>query len=371
MTDIRHSQLAQSINNVTSQGTPTSLGALWNNLAPAVQDPTKAYLNQYLPGNASGINLSDNYFRTQYPGFGAINQWNYANSSDYSSLQASLRRNFTKRLSFSGAYTWSKTMTLSARSGLFTDKYRNWGPSFSPTPMYATFTYVYQVPGIAQKLGFKPLRWVTDDWEWSGVTQVRGDIKTGVPTISFANTNSTNLVTPITTGTSLEGARMNIIGDLNLPASQVSFLGGPTNTNIGVNGTPGNAIINEAAVMIPNPCSLVANANPRIGVGENMSCFGNAGAGSLVTLPGTHLNNWDMTFRKRFPLKNEKRTLEFRAEMYNIFNHTQFLGAATGQSYDWNNWKTNGVLVPTNGSTGRYTSTANPRLMSFALRFQF
>ena len=78
-----------------------------------------------------------------------------------------------------------------------------------------------------------------------------------------------------------------------------------------------------------------------------------------------------MTFRKRFPLKNEKRTLEFRAEMYNIFNHTQFLGAATGQSYDWNNWKTNGVLVPTNGSTGRYTSTANPRLMSFALRFQF
>jgi hypothetical protein len=369
-TDVRHSGLTQSINNVTTLGTPIGLGALWNNFAPAALDPTKVYLDATLPGNASGRNLNDNYFRTTYPGFGAVSQYNYAGSSDYSSLQASVRRNFTKRISYSVAYTWSKTMSLSGRSALFTDKFRNWGPSYSPTPQFVTFTYVYQVPGIAQKLGFKPLKWVTDDWEWSGVTQIRGDIRTGVPTISYANSNATSNPTPNMTGTSLEGQRMNIIGNINLPASQVSFLGGPTNVNIGVNGTPGNALLNNAALAIPNACSLTANANPVLGVGENMSCFGNAGAGSLVTIPGTRVNDWDMTFRKRFPLKSEKRTLEFRAEMYNIWNHTQFIGYATGQSYDWSNYK-NGVLVPTNGSTGRYNNTVNPRLMSFALRFQF
>ena len=78
-----------------------------------------------------------------------------------------------------------------------------------------------------------------------------------------------------------------------------------------------------------------------------------------------------MTFRKRFPLKGEKRFFEFRAEMYNIFNHTQFIAATTGQSYDWASYKATGALVPTNGSTGRYTNAVNPRLMSFALRFQF
>jgi len=371
----RHTSLRDTMNNVTSLGTPLSQGALWNQIQPAAANPTQLYLNQYLPGNANGIALNDNYFRSQFPGYGAITDECFCGSSDYHSLQASVRRNFTKRLSYSLSYTWSKSMSLvGGRSSLFPDKYRNWGATYAPTPQNATITYVYQVPNLGQRLNFKPLGWVTDNWEWSGMTQLRSDIVTGIPNIGFANTNSTNLVTPMTTGTSLEGARMIVLGPLNLPSSQVSFVGGPTtgpNAHIGVNGTPGNAILNNANVMIPNPCSYTANANPRIGIGQSMACFGNAGAGSLVSIPNTRVNDWDMTFRKRFPIKSEKRELEFRAEMYNIFNHTQFLGAATGQSYDWNNWKTNGVLVPTNGSTGRYTSAVNPRLMSMALRFQF
>jgi len=368
----RHAAVSQTINMVTTLGTPMGNGALFNQLQTAALDPTKAYLDQYLPGNASGRNLDDNFFRTQYPGYSGMTRSSFGGSSDYHSLQASVRRNFTKRLSYSVSYTWSKTMQLQGgRSSLFPDKFRNWGPSFAPTPQFVALTYVYQVPNLGKMLNSKALGWVTDNWDFSGMTQLRTNIRQGVPTISFANTNSTNLVAPSTTGTTNEGARMNIVGDLKLPSDQVSFMGGLTNVNIGVNGTPGNAILNNSAVMIPNPCSLTPNANPRIGVGQNMSCFGNAGAGSLVTIPGTRLNNWDMTFTKRFPLKSEKRALEFRAEMYNIFNHTQFSSVSTGQSYDWNNWKTNGVLVPTNGSTGRYNNTVNPRLMSMALRFEF
>ena len=213
---------------------------------------------------------------------------------------------------------------------------------------------------------------MTDNWELSGVTQVRGNIKTTYPTFGFANTNSTNNAQPNPTGTSGETARVLVIGDVNLPSDQLSFLGGPTNKNIGINGTPGNAIINNAAVIAPMPCSVTPQSNPRLGIGQDLSCFGNAGAGQLVTIPGTHVNDWDMTFRKRFPLKNEKRFFEFRAEMYNIFNHTQFISIANnGQTYDWASYRNTGALVPTNGNTGRYNNTVAPRLMSFAVRFQF
>jgi hypothetical protein len=112
-------------------------------------------------------------------------------------------------------------------------------------------------------------------------------------------------------------------------------------------------------------------ANPRLGIGQNMACFGNAGIGQLITVPGTRVNDWDMTFRKRFPVKGERTFFEFRAEMYNIFNHTQFIGANIAQTYDWAAYKSTGILVPTNGSAGCYTTAVNPRLMSFAVRFQF
>jgi hypothetical protein len=368
----RHSAISQTINRATSLGTPMGSGALFNELQPAALDPTKEYLDRYLPGNASGRSLSEDYFRTQFPGYGNVTYQHFGGTSNTHSLQASVRRNFTERLSYSVSYTWLKTMSLIGnRSAIFTDKQRNWGPSYAPTPMFAVFTYVYQVPNLSEKLGIRPLKWVTDNWEWSGVTQLRQNIRASIPTITFANTNSTDRVTPNTTGTSAEGARMNVVGDWRLPADQVSFSGGPTNVNIGVNGTPGNALINNAAFMIPEPCSLTPQANRRTGIGQDMACFGNAGAGSLLTIPGTRVNNWDMTFRKRFPFKNEQRVLEFRAEMYNIFNHTQFIAATIGQSYDWMSYKTNGTLVPTNGSTGRYTNTVSPRIMSFALRFQF
>jgi hypothetical protein len=376
----RHSLLSTNLNN-PALGTQMNWGYLFSQFQPAALDPTKAYLDQYLPGgNASGRNLSDDYFRALFPGYGSVTYQCFCGSSDIHSLQASARRNFSRRLSFSASYTWLKIMSMqnATRSAIFPDKFRNWGPSYAPTPMYATFTYVYQVPGISDKLGFRPLKWVTDNWELSGVTQVRGNIKVGYPNFSgttpnvyFTNTNSTNNVLPNFTGTAGEGARVVVVGDPNLPSNQVSFLGGPTNTNIGINGTPGNAIVNNAAFGIPNPCSLTPQANPRTGIGEDLSCFGNAGPGQLITIPGTHVNNWDMTFRKRFPVRGEKTFVEFRAEIYNIFNHTQFIAATIGQTYDWASYRNTGALVPTNGSTGRYTNAVNPRIMSFALRFQF
>jgi hypothetical protein len=60
----------------------------------------------------------------------------------------------------------------------------------------------------------------------------------------------------------------------------------------------------------------------------------------------------------------------FRAEMYNIFNHTQFTAANISPTYSWPNWQ-NGILVQTNANLGRYTGAANPRQMSLSLRLHF
>ena len=62
-----------------------------------------------------------------------------------------------------------------------------------------------------------------------------------------------------------------------------------------------------------------------------------------------------MTLSKRFKLR-ESMDLQFRAEAYNVFNHTNFLGLGT-----------------TFGSStfGQVTSTRDPRLIQFALKLGF
>jgi len=137
-------------------------------------------------------------------------------------------------------------------------------------------------------------------------------------------------------------------------------------------GTDGNRIINTAAFSIPYPCSQTPQADPHYGIGQNLSCLGNAGAGQIVNLPGTRVSNLDMTFSKNFPLKKEGRNLVFRAEMYNMPNHTQFSagGINITPSYDWRNWL-QGRLVQTNANLNRFTQTLNPRQMEMSLRFVF
>jgi hypothetical protein len=117
------------------------------------------------------------------------------------------------------------------------------------------------------------------------------------------------------------------------------------------------------------PCSWTAGTTSQQGTGKSLACFGNAGGGSIVSIP-TWMNNWDMTFAKSFPLKSERRSLTFRAEMYNIFNHTQFSGINSTMQYDLANWQA-GKLVQTNNQLGRYTSARNPRQMAMSVRLSF
>jgi hypothetical protein len=148
---------------------------------------------------------------------------------------------------------------------------------------------------------------------------------------------------------SAEGARMFAIANPTLPSDQVTFW----NT------------FNWQAFQLPVPCSWTR---------QTTACFGNAGNGSIINVP-TFMNNWDMSLAKNFPLKGERRALIFRAEFYNLPNHTQFSGINSAIQYDLGSYQKwingQGSLVQSNNQLGRFTSARNPRQIALTLRLQF
>ncbi|MCC6391747.1 MAG: hypothetical protein IT167_14200, partial [Bryobacterales bacterium] len=67
------------------------------------------------------------------------------------------------------------------------------------------------------------------------------------------------------------------------------------------------------------------------------------------------INNWDLSFSKRTDLR-ENIALQFRAEFFNLFNHTQWSGVGT-------------TLAA--GTFGQVTSARDPRITQFGLRLVF
>jgi hypothetical protein len=79
---------------------------------------------------------------------------------------------------------------------------------------------------------------------------------------------------------------------------------------------------------------------------------------------GPGVDNWDMAFAKRFPVRSEGRYFQFRAEMFNTFNHTQYSSIDGGVTF-------NPVGQNTDPSSGLYTAARNPRIVELSLRFAF
>jgi hypothetical protein len=81
--------------------------------------------------------------------------------------------------------------------------------------------------------------------------------------------------------------------------------------------------------------------------------FGNL---ARTTQPGFGTNNWDVGFNKNFamPFMGESGRLQFRAEWFNFFNHTQFSGIGTAAD------------VP--ATFARVNSARDPRILQLAAR---
>jgi len=124
--------------------------------------------------------------------------------------------------------------------------------------------------------------------------------------------------------------------------------------------------INNNGVDTPNftPGNLEINTNARNGTPVfNTSLFSLPALGQIGTARrrffyGPGISNFDMALEKDVRL-SESRSLEFRLEAFNAFNHAQFYEPAA----------VNGNI--TSESFGQIVSAAPPRLVQSAAKFFF
>jgi hypothetical protein len=179
--------------------------------------------------------------------------------------------------------------------------------------------YLYELPKITGQVHFRPAHWALDDWQVSGITS----FISGAPfTPSLTTTNGADI------SGSTEAARINVIGDPNLPKGQRTFYRN----------------FNTAAFALPA-----------------VGTFGNAGMGILR---GPGINNWDMAASKRIPLFSESRWLQFRAELFNAWNHTQFATLNTTAQFNPAGRQVNPLF-------GEFASTRPPRIIQLSLKVVF
>src|SRR5262249_24907363 len=83
---------------------------------------------------------------------------------------------------------------------------------------------------------------------------------------------------------------------------------------------------------------------------------------------GPGINNWDMSLFKNIRLPGERFKLQFRADVYDVFNHTNFTGVDTKADFQLDFM---GNFQQVNPTFGRYTAASLKRRMQLALRLSF
>jgi len=274
-------------------------------------------------GRPVGSNALPQNFMAPIQGYGNINLYESAATSNYNSLQVQLQRRAAKGLFLGVSYTWSKAMGTSLSGGtndnsfVRPDQYNrlaNYAPTSFDRRQVLAVNYVYTLP-VPERLGNAVTRLFTNGWQISGVTIAQ----TGAPfTPSVSVQNSSN---QIVTGSYTEGWR---------PA-------------------------------------IVPGCNPYTGSGSwtsylNPSCFVPAQVGSkglesgINYLHGPGGLNFDMALQKEFAVLKEGRLrIQLRADAFNVFNHTIFTGV--NSSLAFTAFPANSAGVITGPPTG-YTSTA-------------
>ena len=271
---------------------------------------------RFQPQNAG---LTDNFLRP-YQGYANITSTQFIGTSNYNSLQLSMRRRMSHGLQFGAAYTLSKALGTASADGdgissYFSPRSRNYGPLNFNRTQTMSINYLYDLPRVGEKLHWKPASWALDNWQLSGITT----FQTGSPfTPGFSTTNGADI-----TG-STDSARIDVVSNPydNLPAGHY---------------------FNPAAFALPAK-----------------GTFGNEGPNILYG-PGT--NNWDLSITKRFKF-GESRTLSLRGEAFNIWNHTQFSGV-----YSTAQFQPNGAQIDPN--LGLPSSARPARNIQLSGRFVF
>jgi len=285
--------------------------------------------------------------RVPYLGFSPAGILEFATATDtkYNSLQATLRKQFSHGFQMQAAYTWSKA---SGTEWLYNDPdVAKYGPNPAYRPQRLAISYVWNLPGVSKE---GVIGKVVNGWAVSGVTVAQD----GFPLTPYDDRGGT--IFGLGGGSPVESTPTYAagMGPANIPTS-----GSVEQRLGGANGGPG--YFNKAAFTAPP-----TNIGAINGVGGGTG-WGNAGLGLLLG-PGQF--NWDVSLSKTTKVGGirEGATLQFRAELFNAFNHAQFNAPGVGT----NSLSTGAGVDVNNATFGQITSTSvNPRLVQFGLKYIF
>ena len=332
----------------------------------AAQDPTK-YAGGVIPAtepglptiySAAGVAFSGanalpvDYLRP-YQGYSDITNYNFDANASYKSMQASFNRRLASTLTFTAAYTLSRTTTTVSDDSTYTnikDARFDYGPAAFDRTHYFVGTFVWDLPKAGKLVGGgAAARLILDNWKLTGNTS----LASGSPTelgLSISGQDAGNRLL----GTYSAG---------NLAGQAPRFL---------LNGSPqSGGVINASAFVVPG--------------------VGNAGPYPRFYLRNPGIHNQDLAISKNIPMGREgKRYLELRAEAFNVFNHPQYSGynlatnvvngaGQTGAAIFTN---FTGLSVTNNvrpaGSTsvlgtyfGEYNGARDMRILQLAAKFYF
>lgn len=225
-----------------------------------------------------------------YRGFDAINMFSPRFDSNYNALQVQVTKRFHDGSSIIGNYTWSHALTDAQGDYVTPQNTYNIAAEYGPTQFdrrhILTGNWVYKLPFFRDQRGF--FGEVLGGWEWNGVVVAQS----GLPlTVSGAFTDPAGL--GLLDPNSFAGARPDEVG----------------NPNTGTIHTITSWFNTSAFAPVPDGVYRPGNA-PR----------------GAVRGPG--MQRWDMGLYKSFKIY-ERLTTQFRAEAFNVFNHTNYDGVST------------------------------------------
>ena len=297
--------------------------------------------------------LPDNFLRP-IKGYGDIQLIETGGNSNYHAMQVQVNRRMSSSVSYGVSYTWSKAMNLvngnnDAINPFIDRKVRNYGRSNFDRTHNFVFNYVYRIPSLSKYWDNGVSRQIFNGWELSGVTSFISGAPSGI-------------------GYALVQARDLVGGGGAGVDSRVLLVANPILARDQRNSSTrcGHAFA-ATATAAANPSNLVVGCHLNVNSVLPPTTAGDFGRGNapkdIFRLPGT--NNWDISLFKTFNLSKDGGVrMQYRLEMYNAFNHTQFTGVDTTARFDANNNQVNALF-------GSYTSAANSRRIVMGLKLNF
>ena len=254
--------------------------------------------------------------------------------SSYNALQVSLKKRFAHGFSMLGSYTFSKTLddvssfnitgsasqSVAGENDLAQNPFNvkgEWGRSMFDARHRLVVSYQWNLPWFAH-----PQNWyghILGNWQVNGITTLMSN----TPFTVYDSSNP-----------SLQGSAPEISGFFS---SRPNIVGSPNS-----GACPGGAAVRTAQ------CWFNTGAFQHAAIGQ----FGDVGRN---TMDGPAFQQWDFSAIKNIPV-HERMNIQFRAEIFNIFNNVNFL------------LPNNDINSP---GFGQITAAQPGRIVQLALKFAF